>query len=407
MQKTDFSGISVCLFLLFASFASPASSVMLDSLTGKAQVQRAGKGKWFPVKEGTELHNNDIIRTAAHSTAKLKWGNEDHVYLKEQTQLLVNLHENKKPSLISQHITVFYGAAFFIIREVLPALGNKRYDTKVYSPTSVVAIRGTSFCVAADKESGKTALIVINGTVLTRNILRNVSVFVRSGYQTSIAINTDPIKPSPVLKKDIKELKTWVPLAVLTEEMKKQKEKSQRTKAIISGKLEQKTAVVPFANISTYRGSWDIGSLFAQFMASRIDKETPGMKAVVTTLSAENPVEIGMKEKAHYVVTGEITVFDIVQHAKVTPKADDYNEYSDAIIEIRCSLIDVAGEKVKYDNTISVKSRGDNVPHNTWKEIGKLKCDMNDSTFTSSLIGTSIKRAIDQVSGEIARYLRD
>ncbi|MBD3320230.1 MAG: hypothetical protein GF350_03955, partial [Chitinivibrionales bacterium] len=206
--------ITLCL-VSYVFPVQPASSVILDSLAGKAQVQRAGKGTWHTAQTKTRLYNNDLIRVGDKSTARLKWGEADHIYLRSNTQILINLHENKQPSLISQHITVFYGAAFFIIKAIMPSLDNKRYDTKVYSPTSIVAIRGTSFCVAADKESGKTELLVLNGTVLTRNILRNVSVFVGSGYKTEIAINTDPVKPSPLLKDDISLLKKWVPPPVL------------------------------------------------------------------------------------------------------------------------------------------------------------------------------------------------
>ena len=108
--------LSIFLFnlILFGyTFCSEEEFVVIDSLNGKAEVQRAGQQKWVLVRKNTKLYNNDIIRVLERSLARIKWQNGSIIYVNSQSQILINLYRDSVNNKISQLCDCFFWSSFF------------------------------------------------------------------------------------------------------------------------------------------------------------------------------------------------------------------------------------------------------------------------------------------------------
>ncbi len=399
--------VSTLFLLLTASlFASEEPYVIIDSLKGRAEVQRAGQQKWSLIGKDAKLYNNDILRVLDKSLAKLRWQNGSIIFVNESSQILINLHKDTITNKLTNYATVFFGAIYFIVKKTLPKEVFTKQDTKVYTPTAILAIRGTSFTVEVDKKNGDTKVGIINGTVLVKNILKSQSLFLSAGYQTSIPMNADPLVPSPMLEKDIQRLQNWVPPQVVLEEMNKQIIAARKAYTTITGKLEDKILVYPFINSSLYKGPWKIDRKIASLLAERM-KLTSRLKCtVVSGKKVEiDPIKLGQEEKAHFVIAGEIKKFEIIKRAEISAAADKYKEHSIAKICIQIQLIDIESQKLIYKNDVCREVSGKNIEGNSWKYIGKLPFDLKNQAFASSILGKALNSTLDQSTAHVSRYL--
>lgn len=413
---TVFSGVLmksnklIILSLFFISILSVYGNakdiphVMVDSLSGRAEVQRAGRQNWELVKQGTKLFDNDIIRALDKSHARLKWKNGSMIFVHSNSQILINLHTDSVNNTFLQRATVFFGAVYFVVQKILPREVSSIYETKVYTPTAILAIRGTSFSVNVDKKSGTTTAGITNGTVLVQNILQQESLYLEAGYQTTIAMNAPPIKPAPLLEKDIKILKEWVGTKVVVDEMRKQLEKSKRDHNIITGKLDERIVFIPFVNATEYMGDWDISKKITEYLANKIT-ETYRIKCTILDTLVENHVELGEEKKSRYVLYGDLTKFKVTQRAEISAAADRYNEYSVASICAHMRLVDVTQKKIIYDNILCGEVARKNREENRWEALSKLKFDKEDQEFRNSLMGEILNETLESFSGTLAKYM--
>lgn len=406
IQRTSFFFAALILFFSSVLYAVEEPFVTLDSLKGKAEIQRAGRQKWELVAKNTKLYNNDILRVLDKSLAKLKWQNGSIIFVNESSQILINLHRDTINDKLTNYATVFFGAVYFIVKKTLPKEVFTQRDTKVYTPTAILAIRGTSFIVEVDKKNGDTKVAIINGTVLVKNILKSQSLFLSAGYQTEISINTDPLIPSPLLEKEIQALQTWVPPKIVLEEMNKQIIEARRAYTTITGKLEDKILVMPFVNTSIYKGTWKIDTKIAALLAKRMTVTSRLKCHLVPAAKAEvDPIKLGQEEKARFVIAGEIKKFEIYKRAEITAAADKYKEHSIANICIQIQLIDIESQKLIYKNDVCQEVSGKNIEGNSWKYIGKLPLDLKNQAFASSILGKALNQTLEQSSVYISRYL--
>jgi len=377
--------------------------VQVDSLRGAVEVRRAGQDKWSACAKSMKLRNNDMVRAGDNATAIFKWANGQGVFLHANSQILINLAESKEKNIFSQHFTLFTGAAYFLLKAALPQMDN---DIKVFTPTAVIATRGTSFQVDLPGKNGSTSVKVFSGTVLVRNIIRNAASFINAGNKTFVEINTDPIVPQTMLDDDIAGLKKWVPGAVVDKELASQIARGHRDQLVITGKTENKIIIVPFENKSPYAGSWNISQQLASLLMGEINKGAEGSKAYLADTVVTNPLEYGNDQDARYVITGTIENFDIVQHARITVRADDYQEFSTAQVKLNLQLIDVKNSRIVVDNIYSGEFTGDNVPINTWQTIGKLGFDKAEKRFWESILGKAVLTCVDQANEDMFRYVK-
>jgi TolB-like protein len=398
---------ALTLLLLFTAAGFADTYVVIDSLSGKANLQRAGRTDWMNARKGIKLFNNDMIRVNEKSIARLRWVNGSDVYVNENTQMRVNLRSDSTNNIVVKHATVFFGAAFFVIKKALPKALSMQHNTKIYTPTAVLSIRGTSFEVAVDKDNGETDVRVLNGTVLVGNILKRESFFLSAGSQTKVAMNEDPERPKALLDKSITTLKTWIPPEVIGFEIEKQLAQGKRDRKAIKGKLEQSVLVLPLINASQYKGAWDLSAAMSGYLADRIKSHDENLEVKIDSGSIEDLVATGKEHKVRFVIAGEITGFDIVQHAEISAKADSYREYSVARVRLHIQLVDVAQDKMVWGGNVTGDVSGKVGKKNSWQEIGKLPFDLTDRKFASTIVGQAVDQSLEESAATIMRYVAD
>ena len=384
--------------------ASDESNAVADSLVGKVEVQRAGTQVWNKLSQGDKVRNNDCVRAGAQSFVRLTWSDGSASYVREKTQLLLALYDGGGTNIISRHITVFYGAVFFVLKEILPKSLVKSYDVKIYTPTSVVSLRGTALSVEVDTGTGASTVRVINGTVSVKNILKNSSMFLSAGFKTTVTMNTDPLVPRPMLSTDIAALKGWAPPDVVGRAMSEQLTEAGREHDVLTGNLKKKLLVMPFVNSSKYNGSWNITSGVARMLTGKL-QHGPCAVEFADSSSSADPVIAAGKAHARFVVTGEIQDFDIAQHAEITASADEYREFYFARVRIAIQMIDVTDQRVVVDNVFSGDMRGANSKENSWQKISALTFSDQDPRFLKSILGAALTQAIEQSAEQLTKQL--
>lgn len=145
--------IAFCfIFLAFGSNCLAAETTRIASIkdiNGKVEVSLS-KGKWIPAEKGMQLNPGDLIRTKTNSFAIIKIngaGETALVELKEKSQLnlskmLINKEENYQQTLLDLSL-----GKILIKAQKLHA-DKSRFEVK--TPTSIVAVRGTTFSVAVE-----------------------------------------------------------------------------------------------------------------------------------------------------------------------------------------------------------------------------------------------------------------
>jgi hypothetical protein len=389
--------------VLLASPPSQAkSSACVDSLAGKVEIQRAGAMQWTAVKKGDALFNNDVVRAGDAAFARLDWSDGSTVFLHQNSQLLINLYESDASKLLTRHLTLFFGAAYFIIKKVLPQTGPS--DIKIFTPTAIVAIRGTSFSLDVDKTDGSTNCKLLSGTILIRNILKSAASIITPGFQTTVALNADPAAPSSINESDILGLKKWVPAAIIDNDISFQYLQDQRERMTMEGQIEKKVVVIPPVNNSAYAGGWDISAGMGAAIAAALS--TPSAPPVSVKGAAQSdPAKTGLTEKARYVVAGGIAAFDVSQRARITTQADKYSEFAVATVGLHLQLYDILEQKVLVENTWTGESEGPISQQSTFRELGKLPFDMKNAQFSRSILGKAIAEAVRQAAEEMNGYI--
>ena len=119
----------------------------ISDLKGTVEVRAADK-KWVAAKTGMILNEGDVIRTMASSWAVLNVdgkGETATVEVKENSQLkMAQLLENKDSSSQSTLLDLALGEVLIKAKK----LHSDKSRFEIKTPTSIVAVRGTTFSVA-------------------------------------------------------------------------------------------------------------------------------------------------------------------------------------------------------------------------------------------------------------------
>lgn len=398
---------SVIVILSIVSFAYPEQCVLVDSLKGTAEVQRAGRQQWQKAAQAMKLYNNDIIRVLPQGYASLQWPDGSVSYMHGNSQILINLasEETGRKKFIN-HATVFFGAVFFVIKKIAPRGLFDDSSMRIYTPTAVLAIRGTAFEVLVDGKTGTTAVKVVGGTVQVRNILKNVSLFLTSPYQTKVVMNNDPAAPQAVPASEVDSLKKWVPASAISEALEKQVAQEKKNYYLATGKLEKKCIVVLLSNQSSYHGPWSVAAEITKYLVDRLRNTNPDISFVVRdSLNSNDLFALCRQDSARFVLAGTIEAFDLAQHAEISARADEYREYAIASVTLRLKLLDAAAENQIAEEIYSGESINRNAAGNSWQKLGSLKFDLNDKPFASSILGLALAQAIGQAVEKMSRYI--
>lgn len=391
----------VLLLLVTAPSSGSDKHVLLDSLAGKAEVQREGSTEWIPAALNAKLYNNDVIRITKNGIGRLRWPDKTVVYMRGGSQILVNIGPPKSENKLLKYATVFMGSAYFVIKRILPS--KKEKDIQIYTPTTVLSIRGTSFEVGVKPDDGATSIKVLCGTVRVRCIAKNASAFISAPFKTEIKKYTAPIIASTLLSTDIDSLRGWLPPHLIDAEIRKQLAESKRNKFIVSGRLEEKCVILPFTNSSGYSGGWDITRTLPDMLAKRLKKENQRLDISVADSVTGTDEEIAESTGARFVISGEVTFLDVVNHAAISAAADEYKERSIGRFSIKLTMYDNKGEIAFNPVILSGERTGKRKVENSMRAIEKMPFDLNDEAFAASLIGDALKQLLESSVNRLTR----
>ena len=119
--------------------------------------------------------------------------------------------------------------------------------------------------------------------------------------------------------------------------MQKQVIKAKSDYSKITGNLEEKIVVQPFNNLTNYKGKWKIDTLMPHYIADKI-KYATRTSCSTTKDRDDNPINVGKKEKALFVITGDIKKFDVIKTAEINAAVDRYREYTTALVCIEINI---------------------------------------------------------------------
>ena len=402
-QRVQFIVLIVMVLAVTGRLSAAAPAVILDSLTGTAEVQRAGTTKWKPVKLNAQLFNNDVVRIAPEGYGRLRWPDRCEAFMKGGSQLLVNIGPPKQTEKLLNYATVFMGSVFFVIKKAMPL--PRRENIQIYTPTTVISIRGTSFSLDVAPETGTTTIKMICGTVRVGCIAKHVSAFVSAPYKSTVKKLTDPILSTPLRDSEIDTLRTWVPAGVIDSEITMQLAEGKRNQMIISGRSEKKCFVTTFDNTSKYSGDWDVRHRLPEMLAERLRNVSSHCKVTVTDTLPEHPAKEGIKQGQQYVISGTLTFLDIVNHAEITVRADEYRERSIGRVQLDLTLLDVNGDTELLSTTVSGEYSGKKSNENAMNTIGKMPFDLENKEFAKSLLGVALSQALDQAVEKLSKAM--
>jgi hypothetical protein len=121
----------------------------ISALKGTAEVKTAN-GVWSPAKEGTVLNQNDSIRTGKGSLAILNLdgnGQTATLEVKEKTELqLTEMLANQQKGTQKTLLDLSLGNILIKAKK----LHSDKSSFEIRTPTSVVAVRGTTFAVTVE-----------------------------------------------------------------------------------------------------------------------------------------------------------------------------------------------------------------------------------------------------------------
>jgi len=375
---------------------SAQPTAVLDSLFGTAEVQRAGSVKWVPIERDARLLNNDVIRFAKGSFGIVRWPDNSQAYAYGGTQILINIGPENGKKILS-YATVFMGSVFFVIKQILPQKFAE--DIQIFTPTTVISIRGTSFLVCVEEKTGNSSIKMICGTVRVRCIQKNVAAFVSAPFKTVVGRKTTEIVTSAILSSDIDSLKQWVPEPVINFEISKQLAKSRRDRLIITETMYEKCTINSFTNNSTYKGDWDIRRIIPVILAKRIGNATNRLEIFAPDSSMLK--RKSLKTPPRFTIEGTITSFDIVNLAEITVRADAYHERSIGRVSLQLILYDSHRPDEIDTIIVSGERSGKKNIENSWTTIDKFTPSYDDARFSSSLIGSALDQALETAAEKL------
>ncbi|WP_210410016.1 FecR family protein [Leptospira langatensis] len=142
--------------LVLISQESSEKDARVSFLTGKVQIQKAGKGPWTTLQKGDTASAGDLISTGnASKTTLLYRGSEFKVLPNTKLRISSLYNENQNGKL-----EVLSGFAWF----QLVNLKGKKFE--VSTPTTTAGVRGTAFSAFHDTKSKDSSFCTCEGKVL-------------------------------------------------------------------------------------------------------------------------------------------------------------------------------------------------------------------------------------------------
>ncbi|HEX3018891.1 MAG TPA: hypothetical protein VHP36_01250 [Chitinispirillaceae bacterium] len=397
--------IVITFFLVLALSVSSLSQtpfIMIDSLSGKAETQRESKSKWQFVSTGEKLYDNDVIRTLPVSHLRLRFADSILVFLKSRSQIQINLL--RSTNKVRCHITLVTGTTFINVSNSY--IKKCKCELTVHSSAMTACPLDASFLISA-KPDKFVELQILQGILPINKIKDRSNHYLGSPYKILIGFNNDPIQHSALLEQEIDSLKNWIPSGIIEYIMEKQLIKSRRNFEILNGKLENKCLFTLLKNESGYKGSWDIQKNMTVFLAQRLHRSDTRINTEIIDTMVNDPVQLASLKKARFLITGEIIAFDIIQHAEITTQADEYRELRIARVKLNITLTETQSSNNLLSNTFTGEISQKRKKENDWETVKLLPFDLQDSSFSTSILGQATIQALDQTVENIIPILEE
>ena len=162
----------VCAVILCLIAFTKAYSAQVSFFLGDVSGER--KGRSFKINMGMTLETGDIVRTGDKSTVEIRYPNNTNITLRENT--LVKIGNANVPT--SSEITVISGNALAVFGQ------GSRSVNKVYTPTTVAAVRGTEFEINVN--NGNSNVVLNKGKLDVSNPYSQVSINAGQNVQADV-----------------------------------------------------------------------------------------------------------------------------------------------------------------------------------------------------------------------------
>lgn len=205
------------IILLKTTLPDVIPSIVIDSVYGKAEIQRESSFEWQLASPGEKLFNNDQLKSLPESHIRLKFGDSTRIFISQNSQLKSNLH-NSGNSLIS-HITLISGAAFVNVSNT----NSQKTKSTLFVYTSAIKAspRDCSFLISLTPDKS-TGIRLLQGILPISKIKDGSSLYFNSPYKITIGLNNYYFQQSALLQHDIDSLKCLVPAFIVDQIMGKQ-----------------------------------------------------------------------------------------------------------------------------------------------------------------------------------------
>ena len=145
--------------------------------------------RWAKVKD--QLLDGNVVRTVEKSSTTLSWPDGSLLVVGPESQMTIKLLEYSRAG--AWRGRSFYVKLGQVWAKVAPGFGHQS-EMKIYTPTSVAAVRGTVFTVSQNRQGTESSIACAQGTVRTAGLIGS-PVDLPSGEQTVIAKGEAPRRP--------------------------------------------------------------------------------------------------------------------------------------------------------------------------------------------------------------------
>jgi len=180
-------GLAIVLFAILADGVRREDQEFYATVTkvyGRVYVQSSATARAEPLKVGTRLADRNVVQTDSGSNAVMEFPDGSVITVAPDSRLVVKMIEYSRGG-------AWRGRSFFlsmgqIWARVSPRFG-KESEMRVYTPSSVAAVRGTTFSVYQPSATGSTSIRCADGIVGVAGF-RGVPIAVPANTGTSVSL---------------------------------------------------------------------------------------------------------------------------------------------------------------------------------------------------------------------------
>jgi hypothetical protein len=192
--------LSLTLLIIASLPLSAAESLTLtvQTIEGKAQVQRSGRHSWEKLSTGRRLSDNDLIETDFNSRLTLKLSDGGSAIIGSDSRTLIAIVKKSRTGGEEAGFSLLSGGI------LLGAIG---HPLAVYTGNAVGEIDSGVLAVMIETEGRRTGLLNLGGEALIRGIMQQKSRKLSPGRASFVIPGRDPVFHIPISYRHVAALK--------------------------------------------------------------------------------------------------------------------------------------------------------------------------------------------------------